>query len=297
MKAPLVSVCMITYNHEKFIEEAIIGVLEQEVDFDVEFIISNDNSTDATHNIIKELIKANTNKHICFKYFKHKKNIGVMPNFIFSLKQCRGEYIALCDGDDYWTDSLKLQKQVDFMEFNKDYSLCFNKVNVLKNKQLEAHIIPLVDLTNIIYNDILRTYNFIATCSVMFRNFDMSNDISSFQKSPWGDLFLYKLLSNRGKIKCLDDTMAVYRIHDKGMYSGVKQKEKLLFKLAFYRNLYALLTKKEKKTVHYLTKTTIKSLIKINFKRYQFFNNIYAFFYYHYYLLQCKLSNILKNEI
>ena len=108
----MVSVCMITYNHESFISEAIKSVLSQQVDFSLEVVISNDCSTDNTHRIIEELIKSNTNLNIKFSYTNQKSNLGVMSNFIFALKKCQGKYIALCEGDDYWIDKGKLQKQV-----------------------------------------------------------------------------------------------------------------------------------------------------------------------------------------
>ena len=105
-----VSVVMITYGHEKFIREAIEGVLMQECDFEVELILANDCSPDQTDSVIQDIIK-NHPKGCWIKYIRQENNIGMMPNFIFALKQCKGKYIALCEGDDYWTDPLKLQKQ------------------------------------------------------------------------------------------------------------------------------------------------------------------------------------------
>ena len=123
----MVSICCITYNHENFIRDAIEGFLMQQTNFDYEIIIANDCSPDNTDSFVKKYIN-NHPKGKLIKYFRHDKNIGVMPNFIFALKQCTGKYIALCEGDDYWTDPYKLQKQVDFLEANLDYTICFHLV-------------------------------------------------------------------------------------------------------------------------------------------------------------------------
>ncbi|MDO9260985.1 MAG: glycosyltransferase, partial [Flavobacteriaceae bacterium] len=110
---PTVSVCMITYNHENYIQQAIEGVLMQTCNFEVELIIANDCATDKTDEVIQEIIKNHPNSS-WIKYTNHSQNKGMMPNFIWAMQQCKGKYIALCEGDDYWTDPLKLQKQVEF---------------------------------------------------------------------------------------------------------------------------------------------------------------------------------------
>ena len=111
MNKPLVSIASITYNHEKFIAQAIDSFLMQETDFDFEIIIGEDCSTDDTLKIIKEY-KAKYPDII--KLITSESNVGMMTNFIRTLEACSGKYIALCEGDDYWTDTLKLQKQVNF---------------------------------------------------------------------------------------------------------------------------------------------------------------------------------------
>ena len=120
---------MITYGHEKYIEEAINGVLMQECRFPIELIISNDCSPDNTNNIINNIIK-NHPKSDIIRYINHEKNIGMMPNFISALRNVNSKYVAICEGDDYWIDRFKLQKQVDFMEKNLDFSMCFHSVQI-----------------------------------------------------------------------------------------------------------------------------------------------------------------------
>ncbi|MDF1549683.1 MAG: glycosyltransferase, partial [Bacteroidales bacterium] len=122
------SVCMITYNHEKYIGQAIEGVLMQKTNFDIELLIGEDFSNDNTRNICMGYKNKYPDK---IKLLLREKNIGMMRNFIQTLNTCKGKYIALCDGDDYWTDPLKLQKQVDFLEANPEYALCYHRVNIL----------------------------------------------------------------------------------------------------------------------------------------------------------------------
>lgn len=135
----LVSVVMITYGHEKYIRQAIEGVLMQQGDFDLELVIANDCSPDNTDAVVQDVLSHHSNAH-WIRYVRHEKNIGMMPNFIFALQQAKGKYIALCEGDDYWTDPCKLQKQVDFLEANPDYSICWTKYKVLKQSETDLVI-------------------------------------------------------------------------------------------------------------------------------------------------------------
>jgi glycosyltransferase involved in cell wall biosynthesis len=208
-----VSVVMITYGHDKFLRKAIEGVLMQQVNFNFELIVANDCSPDETDFIVSEIFRTNSNAK-CINYIKHKENIGMMPNFIFALKQAKGKYIALCEGDDYWTDPFKLQKQVDFMEANSDYSVCFHKVNILKaNGELVDDFITTVPENHENLEDLARFGNYIHTPSVLFRNEALEFMVNDqfFQQSPIGDYYLYMNIAKTGKIGFLEDTMEVYR--------------------------------------------------------------------------------------
>ena len=211
-----VSVCMITYNHEKFITEAIEGVLMQETVFEYELVIANDNSFDNTDKIIQEFITIHPKGHR-IRYFKQEKNIGMMPNALFALAQSKGKFIALCEGDDYWIDKNKLQKQVDFLEQNPDFSICFHDVYTLfenSNKKeytanTEREILTIEDLAK---------WNFINTPSCVFKN-QIIEFPSWFKDCPAGDYALHLLNAQYGKIKRIPEAMAVYRVHDGGVWS------------------------------------------------------------------------------
>ena len=205
-----ISIIMVTYGHEQYIREAIEGVLMQEGDFDFELIIANDCSFDNTDVIISELLKSHP-KADKIRYIKHDKNIGMMPNFIFALQQAQGNYIALCDGDDYWTDPYKLQKQVDFLETNPDYVLSFHKIKILKpNGELVEDFITKVPENYETQETLARLGNYIHTPSVVFRNV-IKEFPPEIALTPIGDYFLYMLLAEQGKLKYIDEEMAVYR--------------------------------------------------------------------------------------
>src|SRR4051794_3890726 len=118
-----VSVCMITYNHERFIEQAVASALTQATSFEYEIVIGEDCSTDRTRNILIELQRANPDK---IRLLLPEHNLGAQRNFVQTLDMCRGQYIAYLEGDDYWTSSAKLQQQVDFLDQHADFAICFH---------------------------------------------------------------------------------------------------------------------------------------------------------------------------
>lgn len=222
---------MITYGHEKFIEQAINGVLMQECDFEVELIIANDCSPDRTDAVIQNILK-NHPRASWIKYIKHEKNLGMMPNFIFALQECQGKYVALCDGDDYWTDAFKLQKQVDFLESNPKFGICFHSVEEISLFEISKNrIFPNIG-NNIIYD--IEDYilnNRTATCSIVFnrKSFIVPD---WFIDLPFGDLGLVLIIMNNfnKKAMVLKDVMGVYRIHSGGIHGKFQENTKILIK-------------------------------------------------------------------
>lgn len=124
MKEPLLSIVTITYNHEPFIAKTIEGVLMQQVNFPIEFIIAEDCSTDKTREIVLSYAEKYPD---LIKIIISDKNIGSTANERRAMQAAKGKYIAFCEGDDYWIDPLKLQKQVDFLESHLDYSVTFHR--------------------------------------------------------------------------------------------------------------------------------------------------------------------------
>ena len=219
----VVSVVMVTYGHEQFIKQSIEGVLMQDCDFDIELILANDCSPDLTDEVVRGILE-NHPKSNWIKYTKHPKNIGMISNFMWAAGQATAKYIALCDGDDYWTDPLKLQKQVDFLEANEDFSICFHQVETINSdgKPLEKNTKIVEDTTDILD---LAKGNYIHTPSVVFRNdFKIPN---WFSNATLGDWTLYLISIGHRKIKFINEIMACYRQHENGIWSMKSDREKI----------------------------------------------------------------------
>jgi len=214
----LVSVAMPNYGQAEFISEAILGVLSQQVNFEIELIVADDCSPDHTEDIVQDIIRTHPNGH-WIKYIKHSKNKGAIPNFIWTFSQAKGKYIAACEGDDYWIDPLKLQKQIDFLENNPDYSIVFHKVREINSSGIHTNtILDSPDKEETYDLQYLANGNFIHTPSVVFRkNFKEFPLWIKF--SPIGDYPLHILNAQYGLIKYLPEQMAVYRIGN-GIWSS-----------------------------------------------------------------------------
>lgn len=218
--APLVSISCITYNHSEFIKECLDGFLMQHCNFEYEILIHDDASTDGTQEIIREYQQKFP--HIIFPIFQKENQYSkgvrrMMPRFNFP--RAKGRYIALCEGDDYWTDPNKLQKQVDFLEANPDYAICYHKTSILNSVLTESHLNPYHEGKTFTVAD-LALYNFIETVSVVFRNGLINPFPKWLEESPVGDYPLHMLNARKGKIKFLPDNMAVYRYHPGSSWSS-----------------------------------------------------------------------------
>ncbi len=224
MKIPKVSVCMVTYNQEEFISEAIHGVSIQNTDFEYGLIIGDDCSTDTTRDVISEF-QARVPGLI--KLRVSDRNIGVISNYAETLANCVGEYIALCDGDDYWTDPFKLKKQVEFLEKNKEYTLCAHETFInIDGKLIDFDCESTSDLD--LTFDMFLTGNRLGRncCSVVFRRSLCKHILALLPFFPYLDWLTYLVCSANGKIMLLNERMAVYRIHEKGVWSGLSQADR-----------------------------------------------------------------------
>jgi glycosyltransferase involved in cell wall biosynthesis len=226
MEEPLVSIICDCYNHEKYINDALDGFIMQKTNFAFEVLIHDDASTDKSKDIIEKYAKKYPN--IVFPIYQevnqYSQGISIWKNYQFS--RAKGKYIALCEGDDYWTDPYKLQKQVDFLEANEDYAICFHEIMVQKDDELVENYITKVPKNTTTLDDISRG-NYIQTCSTVLRKdfVDFPDWFSS--KLNAGDYPLYLLLSRFGKIYFINEKMCVYRVHAGGIYSSADV-EKLL---------------------------------------------------------------------
>lgn len=242
----MVSVDMITYGHENYIRQAIEGVLMQETNFEFDLIIADDCSPDNTQKIVEEIIERHP-KGYRIKYFRHKQNIGMNANSIFAFEQCKGKYIAICEGDDYWTDPLKLQKQVDFLESNSDYSFCVHRYKkyIENKKEFESEIYP-VNFSNYMKNSLV-----VIDEKIFFKDWltqpltavIVKDDfLEALNKHIYFEYFrdyhIFYFLMQRGKGTCLDFCSGVYRINDGGIASGKTLFEKTKIGFLIFEELF-----------------------------------------------------------
>jgi len=236
LERPMVSVCMITYNHEDYIAQAIEGVLMQRCNFRFELLIGEDCSTDATRLICE---RYSENAPDIIKLLPSEKNLGMMPNFIRTLQSCTGKYIALCEGDDYWTDALKLQKQVDFLETNSEFYFCFHNDFVFN--EITGKNSTRLDQTKIDHIVNIRSaiiQNNCPTASILFRNDSPKISIPEwFVETAKGDYGLIILLSEKGLGKFIPETMSVYRLHTGGSWTGMNSENHFIENKKFYTSL------------------------------------------------------------
>jgi glycosyltransferase involved in cell wall biosynthesis len=214
-----VSIIMITYQHGLFLKQAIEGVLMQKTNFDFKLFIGDDYPTEESITIVEAFLKDFPTK---IAYLKREINLGPQPNFLDLYARTEGsKYIALCEGDDFWTDPLKLQKQVDFLEQNDDFSLVFHETEVQfhqakqaaywLNKDIEKDVFTIKDLVG--EDEIW----FMATTSTCYRRSSVGVFPTWFYQSKSGDIPMQILTARYGKIKFLNEPMAVYRKHFGGV--------------------------------------------------------------------------------
>jgi glycosyltransferase involved in cell wall biosynthesis len=260
---PLVTVFCPTYNHKKYIRQCLESFVMQKTNFQIEIIVQDDASTDGTSEIVMEFAQ----KYSFVIPVIYKENIysqgKSLNEYIF--KNARGKYIAMCEGDDFWTDPYKLQKQVDFLENNLKYSFCGHEVEIydeIKNIKIGK------------YASGKRTFGLkdtilgppMHTSSLVYRNnFKLPTSMS---RLPAGDDVLECILASKGLAFSFPETMSVYRLSEVGTWSTLSQIEKnykiLIVQLWILRNFPLLIIKQTRRIndLIQLIKKEKKALLK-----------------------------------
>ena len=218
MESPVLSVLITTYNHEPYIAQALDSVLAQKPGFPIEILIGEDASKDGTAAIVREYAGRYPDR---ITAFIAGKNEGGHANLSRLLRAARGRFIALLEGDDYWTDESKLRKQVDFLEARPGFSLCFHRMKIINEEGGECQpalsnegdpeVSGLARITK---------FNYIWTGSVVFRNGLIEGLPRWVYELPLGDWPLHVLLAEHGQLGLLKDVMGVYRIHPGGVWAS-----------------------------------------------------------------------------
>jgi glycosyltransferase involved in cell wall biosynthesis len=272
-----VSICMITYNHEQFIAQAIESVLAQQTDFNFKLYIGEDVSTDNTRDICMQYQTRYPDK---IEVLPVTQNLGAIRNFKRTLEACQGDFIAILEGDDYWIHSQKLQMQYDFLSVNTDYTVCYTNNQWLHpDGRQEAVETGHPDREFLTAKDLLER-NYVATQTCMFKNRLFSLPLW-FDELYIGDWPLHILNALYGKVKHLPQITAVYRVHSAGIWSKLKnlKKEEHLVKMfesireslpaAYHGRVHEILKKK-----YYYLSTGYKkehnsSLSRLYYSRYR----------------------------
>jgi len=212
---PLVSVCCITYNHEQFIGKAIESIINQKTSFYFELIIGEDFSSDNTGMICQKYKELYSDK---IKLIRSKKNIGMSDNFTQVLSSCTGKYIAICEGDDYWSDLNKLQKQVEFLEKNEEYGLVHTDFDILyENTKIVHNYYKSNEIIRIAKDDAfeslmtswgIKTLTVCIRKEILFEALDylLKNEMKIF------DIPLFIMVAKLTRFGFIDESTAVYRV-------------------------------------------------------------------------------------
>lgn len=238
----LVSISCITYNHAPYIRECLDGFMMQKTNFAFEVLIHDDASTDGTADIIREY-EAKYPDVIKPIYEEENQWVkGRRGSAVFNFPRAKGKYIALCEGDDYWTDPLKLQKQVDFLEANPEYVMCTTCYTIYEqSNHTMGDTFPLVDRNeNIMYslNDyVADKIWYTQPLTSMFRN--CTKVFDAYQKCSYGkDATLFYLLLKEGNGILLKDVTGIYRHHAGGIWIGTSNLGRLLGGLQTIKGIY-----------------------------------------------------------
>ncbi|WP_409415527.1 glycosyltransferase family 2 protein [Flavobacterium sp. PS2] len=238
---PILSVICTSFNHEKYIKECLDGFVMQQTNFLFEIIVHDDASTDSTAEIVKDYEIKHPN--LFFNIYQSENQFtkkGVNIWYDIMLPKARGKYIAICEGDDYWTDSLKLQRQVDFLERNKNLTFCTHRYKIFyeNDNSFDKNIHPLnqnLDENIEINKDVFFKDWLSQPLSAVVIKDDLLDALSKYSYfKHYRDYHIFYFLLQKGKGICLNFCAGVYRINDGGIFSGNARNDKM--KTAFLIN-------------------------------------------------------------
>lgn len=242
---PFVSICVLAYNHENYIRQAIESILSQKTDFPFEILIGEDCSKDETPGIVLELEREYPQ---IIRVLRSPQNLGTNRNLIRTMEQCQGKYIAILGGDDVWSSHFKLKKQVEFLENHSECTICFHPVEVYIQETgivrglFPDHEVPVI--TDIV--DLIKD-NYIPACSLMYRNVQLEKIPEAYFDLKIEDWPLSMLYAKKGKIGFVNETMARYRVHSSSAFSNLGLLKKLEYALMAREFVYSQIPNVPKK--------------------------------------------------
>lgn len=213
MKKPLVSVYCTTYNHARYIKQTISSILKQETSFDYEIIIHDDASTDGTTRIVEELQSKHKSTIRTIIQDDNQYSKGLNPFYSFVLPEVRGRYIARCEGDDYWTNVHKLQRQIEFLEANPEYVACVHNTLIVNQRTHARRLLSRAFTERDLSVSSLVRENGSFHFSSLVERREVYDDLPEFVFGVpgAGDYPLRVYLGLKGQVRYLPHVMSVYR--------------------------------------------------------------------------------------
>ncbi|MFD0701801.1 glycosyltransferase [Myroides pelagicus] len=213
MNEIMVTISCVTFNHAEYIGKCLEGIMNQQCNFKFEVLIHDDASSDDTQKIIREYHEMYPLIIKPILQSKNQYSQGISPSVSFNFSRAKGKYIAICEGDDYWTDTLKLQKQVDFLESNPDYNLVYTDAQYYTQKTGNLELQRTQQIEG--FEDLL-VKNRIFTLTVCLRKSlleeYLQTDYLDLKGLPFGDYSIWLFAATRGKLKYMPFISSVYRI-------------------------------------------------------------------------------------
>jgi Glycosyl transferase family 2 len=234
---------MITYNHEKYIEQAIKSVLEQDVNFEYEMVVGEDCSTDTTASILRELERKNQNR---IRVIYRPANVGAKANFLNTLSVCNGEYVAFLECDDYWVSNSKLQRQFDFLNNNRGAAGVLHRTRVINGELGNLPpVLPAVDPPEFFSLDFLLTGNQFSVSSLLARRACLRNIDAWYAKVRPGDWALFMMLAAQGDLGFIPLEMSHYRVHAAGNWIRLSQHHRSALGIQMLAHVMGLVSPKD----------------------------------------------------
>ncbi|MFI3326697.1 MAG: glycosyltransferase [Clostridia bacterium] len=279
-KEIFVSVYCLCYNHEKYIRKCLDGFVMQKTNFIYEVIVHDDASTDNSANIIKEYEKKYPDiiKPIYQKVNQYSQGIKIFTTHI--LPKCKGKYIAICEGDDYWTDENKLQIQFDYMEIHVNCSICghaFSKIH--EDGTIMENIFSLDSIINV--SKVIMFDNMPQTATLMYRKKLISLRPSFFSETTVGDYPLMLYMSTKGEFHCINKNMSCYRLFVPGSWVNSTAKDPKKFIIPHLDAMKVFLEK-----FNDYTNKEYENMINLKISQFQLQKNI----------LERSFNKIISNE-
>ena len=311
LKKPFVSISVTTFNQKNYIKDCLDGILNQRTTFQFEIILGEDQSNDGTREVCQDYAKRYPEKIKLF--LRSRKDVIYINgnatgryNFLENLKACRGKYIALCEGDDYWTDPLKLQKQVDFLEANENYSMCGAVAQCIRQtSEKRSFFGDFIRAKKSILKveDFLLGYS-VHTSTVVFRQ-KMLQIPDWFVHISNGDVCLFALIAEKGPVRFINDPVSVYRLNDNGIWSSASLEKRYYafkntvnhlnkhFKGTYKKQQYNWEFNEAKKVAQeFLNKKSYKQYVKFILKNY------HRYFWWFIWLpKQTQIINFIRNSV